>query len=341
MLSKQSKILITGATGFVGSYILKCLVQDGYENIYCMNRSSSNMNLVADVRDKAQWIDCDIMDMPRVDEVTQDMEVIIHAASIVSFHTKNKNKLIDTAMTGTANLVNAALGHGKAKFIHISSIAAIGRKRKYEEIDERQIFSQSEFDTTYGLSKFLSEQEVWRGHAEGLPITILNPSMILGAGNWDQSSTQIFKKIYQGMTFYPEGSNGWVDVRDVAQAVLISLKGNFDGQRYIISAENAPYKTIFEKIATQLKVKAPKYALSPFIGGLIQKVETLRSLVTQKPPLLTKETLKSTSVTSVYDNTKSRVQLGLQYRPIDITIQESCQVFLENWPLPKTWASIQ
>lgn len=142
------------------------------------------------------------------------------------------------------------------------------------------------------------------------------------------------------MTFYPEGSNGWVDVRDVAQAVLLSLKGNFDGQRYIISAENAPYKTIFEKIAKQLKVKAPKHALSPFIGNVIQKVETLRSFVTQKPPLLTKETLKSTSVTSVYDNSKSRLQLGLQYRPIDITIQESCQTFLESWPQPKTWATI-
>jgi nucleoside-diphosphate-sugar epimerase len=332
MLPTNSKIFITGATGFVGSYIVRSLLGAGYNHLFCLKRNESDISLLEDVNTLIQWVTGDILDIPLLETQLIDVDVVIHAAAIVSFSTGNKKKLIETAMSGTANLVNISLECGIKKFIHISSIAAIGRRKKKESIDENLMFSHSEFDTTYGLSKFLAEQEVWRGHAEGLDVTILNPSMILGAGNWNQSSVQIYKKVYQGMKYYPEGINGWVDVRDVADATLLALKGDYNGQRFIISAENAAFKTIFEKIASHLNVKAPNQKINYLLAGIVWRLESLRSYITGSTPIITRETIKSTSVEATYDNSKSQQILGMTYRPLDVTISQSCQSFVSSWP---------
>ncbi len=181
MLSKTSKIFVTGSTGFLGSYIVRKLVSDGYIDIICLKRESSETELVDDIFERVHWVTGDILDIPLMEKLLEGVDCIIHAAAIVS-HTANKKKMLQTAIDGTANLVNIALSGNVKKFIYISSIAAIGRGKPVEHITEKQIFSHSKYDTTYGLAKFLAEQEVWRGHAEGLNVTILNPSMILGPG---------------------------------------------------------------------------------------------------------------------------------------------------------------
>lgn len=341
MFSTKSKIFITGATGFVGSYIVRKLLECGYENLYCLIRKASDRSLIADFFEQVVWLEGDILDMPLILEQTEGMEIVIHAAAQVTFGTKEKKKMIDTAMIGTANLVNASLDNDVKKFIHISSIAAIGRKKKVEHIDEKLLFSHSEFDTTYGLSKFLAEQEVWRGHAEGLSTIILNPSMILGAGNWEESSTQLYKKIYEGLQYYPSGINGWVDVKDVANAVALSINSHLDGKRFIISAENLSYKSVFEKIAANLNVNGPSKGMSNFWAAVIWRVESIRSFLMGTKPIITKETIKSTSVSSYYDNTSSKTYLGLTYTPIDETIAESCTTFLSTFPKGQKWGIVR
>lgn len=332
MLPTNCKIFITGATGFVGSYIVRRLLSAGYRDLYCLRREDSDLSAVIDIANAVKWMIGDILDVPILESHLKDMDVVIHAAAIVSFKTKNKKKLIETAMNGTANIVNISLGSDVKKFIHISSIAAIGRRKRKESIDEKSIFSHSEFDTTYGLSKFLAEQEVWRGQVEGLNVTILNPSMILGAGDWHKSSLQIYKKIFLGMKYYPEGVNGWVDVRDVAEAALLSLTQDHNGQRFIISAENVAFKSLFEKIADELKVKPPNKKVNYLLAGIIWRLEKIRSWITGSTPVITHETIKSTSVEANYDNSKSITQLGIKYRSLDKTISESCMIFRQSYP---------
>lgn len=327
MLSQKSKIFVTGATGFLGSYIVRQLLTDGYDNITCLTRSSSPQELTKDFYEKVRWIEGDILDVPFLSDHLQGIDCIVHAAAIVTFSTKDKKKMIQTASDGTANLVNIAMDCGVQKFVHISSIAAIGRRKPEEDISEKMMFSHSKYDTTYGLSKFLAEQEVWRAHAEGLNVTILNPSMILGAGKWSSSSVQIFSKVKKGLSYYPSGTNGWVDVRDVALAAVMAVSEKHDGERFIISAENLTYKTVMQDIAAELKVKGPDKKVNLNIAGIVWRLEAIRSYITGKNPIITKETIQSTSVIARYDNAKSKEMLGLTYRPIKTCIQESCKVF--------------
>lgn len=329
MFSKSNKIFLTGATGFVGSYILRKLLLEGFTNIICLKRETSTSEMTEDTN-SVQWVTGDILDVCFLDDITKGVDIIIHAAALVTFDPKSFKKMITTAMEGTANLVNVALDNRISKFIHISSVAAIGRKKQEDTISEKNIFSKSQYDTTYGLSKFLAEQEVWRGHAEGLNTTILNPSMVLGVGKWDDSSVQIFKRLYNGSYYYPTGMTGWVDVRDVAKVVCMCITEKFNGERYVISAENLTYKHVFETIAKHLDKKPPEKALSQRLSSILWRIEALRSWIMNKKPIITKETVKSMSVHSKYINEKSIQNFNIEYIPIEKTIEECCHIFLES-----------
>lgn len=332
MLNRNHKIFITGASGFVGGYVLQQLLHDGYMDLICLTRSIDKVSLPAKIKNHTYitWVEGDIADTPWIYESLSGVDAVINIAAEVTFDLKSSKKMLATAINGTANIVNASLEHGVKKLVHISSIAAIGRKKIIDTIDEDDIFSHSPYDTTYGLSKFLSEQEVWRGHAEGLNVTILCPSLVLGAGDWSRSSIRLFDKIYKGMPYFPTGTNGWVDVRDVALAVSLSLDSDSNGQRYIISGENRSYQSMMQLIADSLGVKAPKKPLSPWLGAIVWRVEALRSLIFGTQPLLTKETLMSTSTVCTYLNDKSIKQLGLSYRSIDNTVASAASMFLTN-----------
>ncbi|MBC7884273.1 MAG: SDR family oxidoreductase [Saprospiraceae bacterium] len=331
MLSLKSKIFVTGATGFLGSYIVRTLAEDGYENIICLKRPESRTDILDDIADKVVWLEGDILDVPFLSEALIGVDCLIHAAAIVNFEPGNRKKMIQVASDGTANLVNMALENHILKFVHISSVAAIGRRKLKEDIDETKMFSHSKYDTTYGLSKFLAEQEVWRGHAEGLNVTILNPAMILGAGKWTTSSIQIFEKVFKGLSHYPAGTTGWVDVRDVAVAAVNCVTEKFNGERFIISAENLPYKVVLDNIADGLNVKRTDKKVQMTFAGILWRIEAIRSFITGEKPLITKETIQSTSVTSVYNHSKSVHVLGLTYRPVKDTVKEVCTLFLSTY----------
>ncbi|MBK9733856.1 MAG: NAD-dependent epimerase/dehydratase family protein [Saprospiraceae bacterium] len=314
----------------MGSSIVRLLIHSGYTNLVCLKRRESKMDLSSDFQNKVSWVEGDVLDLTFLMDAIKDIDCIVHVASIVTFSTKDRKKILQVAKDGTANLVNIALDKNIKKFIHISSVAAIGRKKPIEIIDEKNIFSHSKYDTTYGLSKFLSEQEVWRGHAEGLNVTILNPSMILGYGRWSESSVQIFKKVFNGLQFYPAGTTGWVDVNDVAEAVVKSMTLDQNGERFIISAENLSYGQVMNDIAQNLNVKGPQKVLNLSFADIIWRLEAVRSFFTGTSPLISKETMYSTSVQSSYNNTKSKNMLKMTYRPLQLTIKEVCSKFLTD-----------
>ncbi|MFZ1751520.1 MAG: NAD-dependent epimerase/dehydratase family protein [Saprospiraceae bacterium] len=338
MIPPQSKILITGGTGFVGSHIVRHLIYLGYDNIVCIKRSESSTALLGDTKDRVQWLDGDLLDLIFLEDALQGVDTVIHAAAIVSYSNLDKKKMLQTAMDGTAYLINAALSNKIKKFIHISSVAAIGRTKPVETIDESFIFSHSKYDTSYGLAKYLAEQEVWRGHAEGLNVTVLNPSTVLGAGFWNQTSLQLFSKVYRGMKLYPGGATGWVNVWDVSQAVINSILQDHNGERFIISGENISYQKILETVSNHLSIPPPTKKVPMRWSPLLWRIEAWRAYLSGTKPTITKETIMSSSVCSQYDTTKSVKVLKMQYRSIDASLRVACHLFMTTYPKDVHWA---
>ena len=223
-------IFVTGGTGLVGSHILLKLAQDG-EPFKALKRPSSSLNICrnvfseynqAELFTRINWIDGDINDIPSLEIAIQNCEYILHCAAIVSFHPSDVDLLKKVNIEGTANVMNVALTSSVKKVGYISSIAALGRNSTEGVVDEDCHFTATKLDSNYALSKYYAEQEVWRASQEGLDVVIINPSVILGPGDWTKGSSQIFQRIHKGLKFYSTGSTGYVDVVDVANS-LISL----------------------------------------------------------------------------------------------------------------------
>ena len=314
-------ILVTGGAGLLGNTLIEMLLQKG-ENVRATYNSTP---LALNTFTNFETVKCDILDVYALEDALQDVTEIYHCAGLVSFNPKDEKKLYSINVEGTANVVNAALNAGTRKFVHVSSVAALGRIRPGEMIDETMLWTEDTSNSKYGHSKYLGEMEVWRGVAEGLNAVIINPSIILGAGNWNEGSTKIFKSVYDEFPWYTEGISGFVDVKDVAVAMIQLMESNITAEKFIISAENISYQDMFTMMAKAFGKKAPSKKVTPFIAALTWRMENIKSMFMGTSPLLTRETANTALTKVEYDNRKLITQLsGFKYRNMQDTITNTC-----------------
>lgn len=328
-LDKSIRIFITGATGFTGSYVLRTLLKEGYTNITAIKRKSSSMALVEDIMETVQWIVADLEDMEIIDELLEDREVVIHTAGIVNFKGKDKDAVFKANVNMVKDLVNLALNHQIKKFIHFSSIAAMGRAGDGIAVTEKTDWTESPLNSDYGKSKYLGEMEVWRASAEGLPVVILNPSLIMGAGFWHNTTPAIYKEVERGHKYYPMGSNGMVDVRDVAKAVVLALNPKIVNERFLLNAENISYQKMFTIIAEHIGATIPTKPLTKFLHSLMTNGTALLEKLPFHLPFSSQQ-LRVLNAISNYDATKSVELLGLTYRDASSTLIETSKIFNES-----------
>ena len=313
-------ILVTGGSGLVGSALITQLLAKGEKIIATYNKTplpnfSSNL---------LQQVHCNILDPIGLEEAMQGVQQVYHCAAIVSFNPARKQELFKVNIEGTANVVNAALTAGVKKLVHVSSVAALGRAGG-KPISEKDQWNEKEDSSNYGKSKYYGEMEVWRGIGEGLEAVIVNPSLILGGGNWNAGSSKIFKSVYQGFPWYSTGVNGFTDVRDVATAMILLMESNITAQRFIINAENKSYQQVFSMIAKAFNKKAPHKKVTPLLAGLIWRLEAIKSLFSKEDPLVTKETADTALANIQYDNGKLLKYLpGFAYTDFPKTINDTC-----------------
>ena len=328
-LNANKKILVTGAAGLVGSELVKQLLEKGYKVTAICHSTSLNIthpNLTAQ--------QCDILDTVGLEEIMQGITHVYHCAAIVSFEPKDKYRLLKINVEGTANVVNACLDAGVQKLVHVSSVAALGRIRNGEVVNEQMNWSEETSNSVYGKSKYLGELEVWRGIGEGLQALIVNPSIILGGNNWDNGSAALFKTAYDEFKWYTEGISGFVDVSDVARAMILLMNSKISGQRFILSAENLSYKEIFSSIAKCFGKKPPPKKVSPFMAEIVWRLEAIKAGFTGKKHLLTKETARTAQATVYFDNSKILNELpGFNFTPVAISIAHTCATLKEKYHL--------
>ncbi|MDN3658391.1 NAD-dependent epimerase/dehydratase family protein [Ferruginibacter paludis] len=321
-------ILVTGGSGLLGKEVITQLLAQGKGVTAIYNKTalpSFDSTLLTQVR-------CNILDVIGLEELMQqDITQVYHCAAIVTFNPRRKKELFTVNIEGTANIVNAALNAGVNKMVYVSSVAALGRKFAGEMINETMPWTEENSTSSYGQSKYMAELEVWRGIAEGLDAVVVNPTIILGAGDWESGSSQIFKTAYDEFPWYTDGINGFVDVRDVASIMLQLMDSNITAERFIVSAANKTYQEIFNLIATAFHKKQPHKKVTPLIAKMVWRMEALKSLITGKDPLLTKETAASALSQERYDNSKLKSFLPqFNYRSIESTINETSRALQQK-----------
>jgi len=220
-----------------------------------------------------EWVKADLLDYFSLKDAFKNIDYVYHAAALVSFDSKSANQLIKVNVEGTENIVNLSLEFSIKKFCFVSSVASLGEYPNGKCTDEAAPWQNSKSTSSYSISKYYAENEVWRASQEGLPVVIVNPATILGFGDWESSSLKIIKRVYDGLSFYTPGKNGFVGVTDVVKAMLELMESEIENERFILVAENISFKLLFEKIACALKVRPPKIKANYLLAILLKNLD--------------------------------------------------------------------
>ena len=321
----------------VGAHLLYELCKTG-KKVRALKRQTSNLEQVQktfayysddahQLFDTIEWVDGDILDYFSLEKLLNGVTEIYHCAAIVSFESKERQRMISNNVEGTANLVNAAIENGVKKICHVSSIAALGKMQNGDSVTEDTNWLPSKKNSAYSESKFYSETEIWRGIEEGLDAIIVNPSIIFGPANWESGSAKIFKTIWDGMKFYTKGVTGFVAVFDVVRPMVKLMEAeNFENcknQRYILSAENLSYQQVFTQIAEALQKPKPTIWASDFLMGFVWRAATFASWFTRKPSLITREAATGRNAVNNFDGSKITRIIGYKYLPVADSIKKT------------------
>ena len=313
----------------VGIHLLQELLKQGDE-VVALYRSAIPAGFTGPGNEKIQWVKGDILDVVLLVDLMKDCERVYHCAGLVSFNPSKAEELMKINVEGTANVVNAALATGVQRLVHVSSVAALGRKRNNTTVTENVKWEDSANPSVYGMSKYLGELEVWRAISEGLNAVIVNPVIILGLSEWGTGSSAMFRNAFNEFPWYTEGVSGFVDAADVAKAMVLLMGTEITEQRFILSAENRSYRSIFTEMAIAFGKKPPSRKVNPSLAAIVWRIERVKSFLTGKEALLTKETAETAQQKVNFDNSKILNALpGFAFKPVGETIKESCAGYLK------------
>lgn len=333
-------VLITGATGLVGSHLALHLIENGeairaiYRNRESLNKTKSLFHLYqkGNLFDQIEWIEADITDVPALEMAFENINYVYHCAALISFDGKEEELLRKINIEGTANIVNLSIANKIKKVCYVSSIAALGDLAAHETIvTEATEWNPEKHHSDYAISKYGAEMEAWRGQQEGLQIAVINPGVILGPGFWQQGSGEIFTKVANGFPFYTNGFTGFVAVTDVVQLLAKIMKNNpsnneqaeqTNREQFIIIAENIAFREVLNSIAEALQVKKPTLYAPFWMTEVAWRADWVSATIFRQKRKFSKATARAAHATLLYSNEKAKTILQHGFRDIKGYIAE-------------------
>ncbi len=330
-------VFVTGGTGLIGAHLLYELVRSG-RKVKALKRKTSQLhqvlkifsyydNQAEELFNRIEWAEGDMLDYYNLESLLEGVDEIYHCAAVISFRSTDRQQMIHNNVEGTAQMVNAALENKVKKFCYVSSVAALGTAQSGYLTNEETNWVPTKKVSGYSESKFFSEMEIWRGIEEGLNAIIVNPSIVLGPGNWNSGSPRLFKTVWEGMKFYTRGVTGYVDVKDVVRAMTRLMDDtHFEdckNQRFLLNAENLSYQEVFSRISTALEKPEPKIYASPLMLGIAWRAANFQSWLTGRQPALTRETAASSNRVKKFDGNKITRFVNFNYLPVNESIKQT------------------
>lgn len=326
-------ILLTGATGLIGGHLLMKLYKDK-KKVRALIRKTSNFRQLMlisdyyeidwlDVYNSVEWVYGDVQDEKSLIGACSGVTEIYHCAAVVSMDGAAEDELSRTNVNGTELICKVALAQHAEAFCMVSSIAAIGTAGAPDLLaDEDCKKTEAEAGSDYSLSKFRSEEVVWKYIEKGLPAVIVNPGVVLGVGLLSKGSMKIFETGMKGIPFYTKGGTGYVDVRDVVSCACMLVAKRIKGERFILVSENATYAKLFTLIADRAGVRRPYIPVSKPLLELLGSFSSLIQFVSRKQLKYTRSVLLASGNKKYYLSEKIIKATGVRFIPLEETIND-------------------
>lgn len=316
-------ILVTGGTGQIGSRLLLNLTKNKAYKVRAIYRNTQSLEKIRQLFvkhsdsgaaqfDTIEWVQADLSNIPALEKAFEGVTFVFHCAGLISFQPQDFDKLIEVNVQGTANIVNLSIDFGVKKLCYVSSVATLSTL-PHTPIDEENDWNNEDNNTDYAISKHGAEMEVWRGSQEGLPVVIVNPSVVLGGDFTDRGSGLLYKKVADGLRYYPAGATGFVGVDDVVRAMVQLQFSEVAGERFVLNAENLTYKAVLERIANQLGVKAPTKRVSYQMLRFLARLDGVLSFLHLKKRTLTLASADTLGTVTTYNGEKIKKYIDFNY----------------------------
>lgn len=327
-------IVVTGATGLVGGHLVWHLLQK-HEQVVAIKRNTSNLQPLRTIfsfyttnpesyLQRISWKTADVLQPETLANAFEGIKTVYHCAAVVSLGNGNTN-LIETNVRGTANVVNAALKAGVEKLCFVSSIAACGHTPHGEPIDEETELRDPESRSAYSQSKYLSEQEVWKGIQAGLKAVIVNPGVILGVSGTSNGSSALFAQVKKGLPFYTNGGSGYIDVQDVVQIMIRLTESKVANERFVLISENCSNKEILSWMAEGYGKAKPAIGIGRPVLWVAGCILETAGRVFGFSPVLDRGMALSATNRSWYSSQKVTELLHYTFKPVKNCIEEVCR----------------
>ena len=333
-------ILVTGGTGLVGAHLLFKLA-NANEKVRAIYRNERKLDNVKDVFscytndydsifNSIEWVKADITDIPSLTDAFIGVSKVYHSAAFVSFEPDKYHLLRKANIEGTANVVNLCISHNIEKLCYVSSVATLGNPIKNEDITEETVWNPESDNSVYGITKYGAEMEVWRGTQEGVDAVIVNPGVILGAGIWRYGSGSLFKRAHKGTKYFPSGTVGLVAVEDVVSIMIRLMDAPIKNERYVLVAENWPYKDFLQTLAKSVNGELPAKLATKTLLDITWKLDWLKHKLTGKRRRLTRHLAEAISTEKRFNSIKVKNALNYEFQPIEESINSVGKQYLKQ-----------
>ena len=339
MAETKKAVLVTGATGLIGSHLCAKLLMKGEKlNLLCRKGADKSrlekviysflkddMNVLSDIR----FVEGNICDYYSLLEAMEGVDRVYHCAGIVDFDDSNQKEIMRINSEGTANVVNACLEKGVSLLSHVSSVAVFSDS-KNETVTENIFWKSSSTNSAYAISKYNAEREVWRGKEEGLNIIIVNPALVIGPGCYGKGSGELIEQAVKGFPFYTSGSTGIVDVRDVVSCMLLLEEKKHFGQRFILCSENISFKKLFTNLNEAFLKSEPKIGLGYRALRILSYAEKLILVPFGGKRRLSRAAVSSATASKSFSSEKFLAACSHVFIPFEDSIKETCDFYKKN-----------
>ena len=326
----MNRIILTGASGMLGFYLVRRLLDAEFDNLVLLLRPESNTTLLETLAlEKLEIIRTEIGYRDGCKGILAEGDVVIHAAATLGFG-HSERYVFNVNHIWTRSIVDEALAAKAAGMIFVSSVAALNRMKE-GPVSEEERFDFPDKAGPYALSKYKAEKEIWRGHAEGLPSIVFNPSQLIGLGHYDQLNSKMlhyFRKLWK---YFPVGGLGIVDVRDVAEAIVrVLIVNNLWGQQFLLNAENLSYRTFINEARLRMQLPTLSSPLPLWVHRYGYPLFASYHWVNGEQNPFTRNYLRNLARKFEYDNSESLKIPDFKYRSWNETLDDWVKTFKQT-----------
>jgi len=323
-------VFVTGGTGFVGSHLVRVLLERG-EQVRCLVRSSSRRDNLEGL--DIEFVTGDLRDLDSLRQAVKGARVVYHCAADYRLWSKDPNEMYQSNVEGSNNLMQAAFDEGVERAVYTSTVGCLGLNDDGMPANEDTPVTIDDMIGHYKRSKFLAEERVRGWAARGLPVVIVNPSTPVGELDIKPTPTgKITVDFLRGKMFgYVDTGMNLIDVRDCAEGHVLAAEKGLVGERYILGGRNVTLKEIFDMLASVTDVRSPTLKVPHWIAETYARFENIWSInVARREPDVPLESVRMSRHKMWFDPSKAIRELGLPQSPVEGALERAVNWFREN-----------